>query len=58
MQAPLSALLVVAAGFPVAVNLTILSAEYRRDEDLASQSIFVSTLLSGVTLAVLLRCWG
>jgi len=49
-----TAVLVVAAGFPVAVNLTILSAEYRQHEDLASQSIFISTLLSAVTLAVLL----
>ena len=49
-----AAVLVVAAGFPVAVNLTILSAEYRRHEDLASQSIFISTLLSALTLAVLL----
>lgn len=50
----IDSILIVAAGFPVAVNLTILSAEYRRDEDLASQSIFISTLLSGVTLAVIL----
>lgn len=50
----MAAILVVAAGFPVAVNLTILSAEYRQHEDLASQSIFISTLLSAVTLAVLL----
>lgn len=49
-----AAILVTAAGFPVAVNLTILSAEYRQDEDLAAQSIFLSTLLSGATLAVLL----
>jgi len=49
-----AAVLVVAAGFPVAVNLTILSAEYRQHEDIASQSIFVSTLISAVTLAVLL----
>jgi len=49
-----AAVLIVAAGFPVAVNLTILSAEYRQHEDLASQSIFISTLLSAVTLAVLL----
>jgi len=50
----ITAVLIVAAGFPVAVNLTILSAEYRTHEDLAAQSIFISTLLSAVTLAVLL----
>lgn len=49
-----AAILIVAAGFPVAVNLTILSAEYQHDEDLASQSIFISTLLSAVTLSVIL----
>jgi predicted permease len=46
--------LIVAAGFPVAVNLTILAAEYRQDEALAAQSIFLTTLLSSVTVAVLI----
>ena len=47
-------LLAVAAGFPVAVNLTILAAEYRQDEALATQSIFLTTLLSAATVAVLI----
>jgi predicted permease len=53
-NAELSAMLIVAAGFPVAVNLTILAAEYRQDEEMISQSIFFSTLLSAGTLAVIL----
>jgi len=46
--------LIVAAGFPVAVNLTILAAEYRRDEALAARAIFLTTLLSAATVAVLI----
>ncbi len=52
--APVSAVLIASAGFPVAVNVYILAAEYRRDEELASQSIFLTTLLSGLTLSLLL----
>jgi predicted permease len=52
--APVAAVLLVIAGAPVAVNLSILTAEYRRDQDLAAQSIFLSTLLSAATLAVIL----
>jgi len=51
---PVGAVMIVAAGFPVAVNLTILAAEYRQGEELTSQSIFFSTLLSGVTLTLIL----
>ena len=50
----IAAVMIVAAGFPVAVNLTILAAEYKQDEDLAAQSIFISTLLSALTLTVIL----
>ncbi|MHB9132836.1 MAG: AEC family transporter [Armatimonadota bacterium] len=55
--APLSSVLIVAAGFPVAVNLYILSAEYQQDEKLASQAIFITTLLSALTISgILLIC--
>lgn len=49
--------LIVVAGFPVAVNLYILAAEYNQDEELASQAIFISTLLSAITLSVLLAIY-
>jgi predicted permease len=42
--------LIIAAGMPVAVNVYILSMEYQRDSDLASQLIFLSTLISALTL--------
>jgi len=46
-----AAVVVVAAGFPVAVNVYILAAEYRHDEEIASQSIFVTTLASALDKA-------
>ena len=49
-----SCVLIAAAGLPVAVNVYILAAEYRRDEQLASQAVFWTTLLSAITLTVLL----
>lgn len=42
--------LIIAAGMPVAVNVFILASEYNRDAQLASQSIFWTTLLSAVSL--------
>ncbi len=44
--------MVIAAGLPVAVNVYILSLEYRRNDALASQVIFASTLLSAMTVTV------
>jgi predicted permease len=32
----------------------VAAAEYRRDEELSSQAVFITTLLSAVTMAVLL----
>jgi predicted permease len=46
----LGPVMVIAAGMPVAVNVYILSVEYQRDSDLASQMIFLTTLLSALTL--------
>jgi predicted permease len=42
--------LVVAAGLPVAVNVYILSAEYDREPELASQMVFWTTLVSALTM--------
>ena len=46
--------LIVGAGFPIAVNVYIIAVEYRQGEDLTSQSIFVSTLVSAITMAGLI----
>ncbi len=54
LRSPLAAMIIVIAGMPVAVNVYILAAEYKRDEALASQAIFWTTLLSPITLAILL----
>lgn len=44
------AVLIVAAGLPVAVNVYVLAVEYNRDATLASQMVVWTTLLSAVTL--------
>lgn len=43
-------ILVVAAGLPVAVNVYVLSAEYDREPELASQMVFWTTLASALTV--------
>jgi predicted permease len=50
---PLSTILILASGFPVAVNVFILATEYRKDREFASQSIFWTTILSAFTLSLL-----
>jgi len=50
----LATVLIVTAGLPVAVNTYILAAEYGKDEELASQQVFWTTLLSTLTLAILI----
>ena len=52
------AVLIAAAGLPMAVNVYILSVQYGQNEDLASRGVFVSTLLSAVTLSILLVLLG
>jgi len=47
---PVAPILIASLGLPIAVNVYILSIEYHKDADLASQAIFWSTLLSAVTL--------
>lgn len=49
-----NAMLIVTAGLPTAVNTYILAQQYKKNEDVASQSIFWSTLLSAISLTVLL----
>jgi len=54
LRSPLAAMIIVIAGMPMAVNVYIVAAEYKRDEALASQAIFWTTLLSPITLSALL----
>lgn len=53
-EGALAGMLIITAGLPVAVNVYILSAEYENDEELASQAVFWTTLLSVVSIAVLI----
>jgi len=46
------AVLVATAGLPIAVNVFILSAQYRTQEAFASQIVTGSTLLSAVSQSV------
>lgn len=55
LPATLMIVCVVAAGLPVAVNVYVLAAEYRKNEALASQLVFWTTLLSALTLPLLLQ---
>ena len=50
----LGPILIVAAGFPVAVNVYVLALQYDLEPGLASQTIFWSTLLSAGTVTGLL----
>ena len=47
--------MVTSVGMPIASNFTILSAQYDRDQKLASTSVFVTTLLSVATIPLLMR---
>ena len=49
---PVAPTMIIAAGMPVAVNVYILSVEYKRNDTLASQIIFASTLLSALSLTL------
>lgn len=50
----LAGMLIVTAGLPTAVNVYILSAEYKNDEELASRAVFWTTLLSLATIPILI----
>lgn len=56
--AALGPILIASAGLPVAVNVYILGMEYGQDPELASQSIFWTTLLSAFTLTMCLALLG
>lgn len=45
--------LVMMSAMPIASNFTMLSAQYDRDQKLASESVFITTLLSVVTIPIL-----
>jgi len=53
IASPLSTILILAAGFPVAVNVFIVATEYDKDKEFASQSIFWTTIASAFTLSLL-----
>jgi predicted permease len=53
-DAEIRRILIVASGLPSAVNVFILAEEYKRRPDIASQTVFWSTLVSVVTVSVLL----
>lgn len=46
--------LVVLLGTPVAVNIYVLAEEYKKGQDLASQAVFWTTMLSVITISVIL----
>lgn len=50
----LSAVLVVAAGLPMAVNIFVIAKEFDRQPELASRLVFWTTLLSAFTVPLLL----
>lgn len=52
LPADIGKVLVATAGLPIAVNVFILSAQYRTQETFASQVVTLSTLLSAVTQSV------
>lgn len=47
-------ILLVASGFPAAVNVFLLASEHGKDSDLASQTVFWTTLLSAISLTTIL----
>jgi len=56
VQAPVSGMLVTAAGYPCAVNSVILAIEFKRSPTLASAAVFWTTLGSAVTVTAVLAC--
>ncbi len=50
----LSVVLIIASGFPSAVNSYILALEYDNNFELASQLIFWSTILSAISIPILI----
>ena len=56
IQAPVSGMLVAAAGYPCAVNSVILAIEFKRSPTLASAAVFWTTLGSAATVPAVLSC--
>ena len=54
----LQAVLIAEASMPSAVNSLILATQFRRNPELAATTVFVSTVLSLVTITVLLSVLG
>ncbi|MGQ9488528.1 MAG: AEC family transporter [Armatimonadota bacterium] len=52
LPADIGKVLAATAGLPIAVNVFILSAQYRTREVFASQVVTTSTLLSAITQSV------
>ena len=46
--------MVICAAAPSAVNTVLLAIEYRSDPEFASQTVFLSTLLSALTMPVVI----
>jgi len=54
IQSPVSGILIAMSVLPTAVNVYIIAAQYHRDQELASQAVFWTTLLSAFTVPLLL----
>ncbi|MFW5870334.1 MAG: AEC family transporter [Candidatus Sumerlaeota bacterium] len=54
IQGETAQVLIVVSGAPVAVNVYIIAAKYKMDDDLASLAVFWTTLLSAATVTALL----
>jgi malate permease and related proteins len=50
--------LIIAMALPIAVNVSILSIEYNREPEMVSQMVFLSTVLSALTMTVWLFFFG
>ncbi len=58
LPADMRPVLIVGAGLPVAVNVSILATEFDRAPEFTSQIVFWTTLLSAVTIPALLALAG
>jgi len=50
----ISLLLIPSSGLPIAVNVYLLSVEYKNEPELASQMVFWTTLVSTFTIPAIL----
>jgi predicted permease len=48
----------IAMALPIAVNVSILSIEYNREPEMVSQMVFLSTVLSALTMTAWLFFFG